>query len=73
MKLKIMNFLVFTAAIMKMAVFWDVTLRSLLEISRCFRVALCLHSCPDKGNSASETSEDFYDTTRRNIAEDSHL
>jgi hypothetical protein len=46
---------------MKMAVFWDVTLCSQVEVYG--RAVVC----------TSETSVNFYQTTRRNIPEDSHL
>jgi hypothetical protein len=57
------------AASMKMAVFCVVAPCSLVEINGCFRGAYCLHHQGD----ASEMSENFYQTTRRNNPEDSHL
>jgi hypothetical protein len=51
---------------MKMTVFWDVAPCSLVEIYRRFRGACPLHHQRD------ESSVDFYQTTRRNITEDSH-
>jgi hypothetical protein len=50
-----------TAASMKMAVFWDVVPCSLVEVHWRFRSACCFHH------------QDFYQTTRRNILEDSHF
>jgi hypothetical protein len=48
-----LRFQVLTAASMKMAVFWVVTLCSLVEVYRHFRGAYCLHhqsdECPDDG------------------------
>jgi hypothetical protein len=47
---------------------------SLVEIVLGFRGANCLHHQGDDGGiSTSETSVNFYETTRRNIQEDSHL
>jgi hypothetical protein len=45
-------------------VFWDVAPCSLVDIDR--RIAV-------KATSSSETSVNIYQTTRRNIPEDSHL
>jgi hypothetical protein len=45
---------------MKMTVFWDVT--------PCRAIALMMEAAI-----TSETSVNFYQTTRRNIPEDSHL
>jgi hypothetical protein len=60
---------------MKMTVFWDVAKNSLVEVYRRFRGVCCLHH---RGNaimmeaaSPSETSVNFYQTTRRNIPEES--
>jgi hypothetical protein len=68
------------AASTKMAVFWDIAPRSLVEVYRRFRDACCLHlTKPDliylmmEAASTSEMSVNFYQTTRRNIPEDSHL
>jgi hypothetical protein len=67
---------------MKMAVFWDVAPCSLAEIDRRFRRTYCLHHCIRaillialmmEAVSTSETTVNFYQTTRRNIPEDSHL
>jgi hypothetical protein len=60
----------------KMTVFWDGSPCSLVEVYRCFRgacydellIALMMETA-----STSETSINFYQTTRRNIPEDSHL
>jgi hypothetical protein len=58
----------------KMAVFWDVTPSSLVEVFRRFRGACChQHENDTETVSTSETSVNFYQTTRRNIPEDSHL
>jgi hypothetical protein len=60
-----------------MTVFWDVAPCSLVEIDRRFRgvtasitkaIALMMEAA-----STSETSVNFYQTTRRNNPEDSHL
>jgi hypothetical protein len=65
---------------MKITVFWDVALCSLVEIDRCFRGAHCLHHQGDvlialmmEAVSISETLVSFYQTTQRNIPEDRHL
>jgi hypothetical protein len=63
-----MRFQVLTAASMKMTVFWDFAPCSLVEIDRRFRGALMMEAA-----STSETSVNFYETTRRNIPEDRHL
>jgi hypothetical protein len=64
------RFEVLTAASMKISVFWDVAPCSLVVCQR-FRGACCLHRQGDA--STSETSVNFYQTTRRNIPEDRHL
>jgi hypothetical protein len=48
---------------MKMTVFWDVRPCSLIEV-----IVLMMETV-----STSETSVNFYQTTRRSISEDSHL
>jgi hypothetical protein len=53
-----------------MTVFWDVAPSSLAEIDRHFRGACSLMMA---AVSTSETSINFYETTRRNIPEDGHL
>jgi hypothetical protein len=63
---------------MKMTVFWDAVLCSLVEVYQRFRDAYCLHHQDDENNnleavSTSETSVNFYETTRRKIPEDSHI
>jgi hypothetical protein len=64
-----MRFQVLTAASMKMTVSWDVASCRLVEVYRCFMaIALMMEVV-----SISETSINFYQTTRRNIPEDSHL
>jgi hypothetical protein len=61
-----------------MAVFWvDVTC-SVVEVYRRFGGACCLHNqgfiaLVMEAASVSETSVNFYQTTRRNNPEDSHL
>jgi hypothetical protein len=52
---------------MQMAVFWDVAPYSLVETDRRVLIALLT------AVSTSETSVSYYETTRRNIPEDSHL
>jgi hypothetical protein len=61
------------AASMKMTAFWDVAPCSILELDRRFRCAYCLYHQGDRRESTSDTSANFYETTRRNIPEDSHL
>jgi hypothetical protein len=70
-----------------MTVFWDFTPCSLVEVYRCFRGAWRLHHQGDEYAAArcllialmmepastSETSENFYQTTRRIIPADSYL
>jgi hypothetical protein len=53
---------ILTAASIKMAVFWEVAPCSLVEVYLMMEAA-----------STSETSVNFYQATRRNIAEDSHV
>jgi hypothetical protein len=55
-------------------VIWDVSSRSIVEIDRRCRGAYCLYHRPDDGGSKHfETPVNFYETTRRNIPEDSNL
>jgi hypothetical protein len=59
-----------------MAVFWVVAPCRLVEVYRRFRGALCLRyqtALIMKAVSTSETSANFYHTTRRNNPEDGHL
>jgi glycyl-tRNA synthetase alpha subunit len=58
-----------------MTTFWDVTPCSLVEVYRSFIGACCLHhqALMMEAVSTSETSVNFYQTTRGNIPEDSHL
>jgi hypothetical protein len=59
---------------MKMAIFWVVVPCSLVEVHQRFRSSCCLrHQGDDGGTSTSETSVIFYQTTRHNNPEDSHL
>jgi hypothetical protein len=67
------RFRVLTAASMKMTVFWDVATCSLVEVYRRFRGAYCDIALMMEAESTSETSVNFYQTTRRNNPEDSHL
>jgi hypothetical protein len=60
---------------LKMAVFWDVAPCNLVKIGRRFRDAFWIHH---QGESPlnlwiPEMSVSFYEITRRNISEDSHL
>jgi hypothetical protein len=52
-----------------MAVFWVATPYNLIQVFRRFRGACCLH----QGDETSETSANFYQTTRRYNPEDRHL
>jgi hypothetical protein len=52
---------------MKLAVFWYVALCSLVDIDRRFGGAYCHHQGDE-----TETSVNIYQTTRRNIPEDSY-
>jgi hypothetical protein len=64
-----------------MTVFWDIAPCCLVEVYRRFRGAYCLHHQGDESLitlmleavSTFETSVNFYQTSRRNIPEDSHL
>jgi hypothetical protein len=56
-----------------MAVFWDVTPRSLLENDRRFRGASNIGALSTEAVSTSETSFSFYQTTRLHVPEGSHL
>jgi hypothetical protein len=68
------GFQVLTAASMKMAVFWVVAPCSLVEVYRRFRGACwVLIALMMEAASSSETSVNFYQTTRRYNSEDSHL
>jgi hypothetical protein len=62
---------------MKMAVFWIVAQCSLVEVYRRLKGACCLSysliALMMEAASISESSVNFYQTTRRNIPEDSHL
>jgi hypothetical protein len=57
----------------KMAVFWGFEPCSLVYIDRRFRGAYCLVALMMEAVNTSETSVSIYQTTRRNIPEDSHL
>jgi hypothetical protein len=59
-----------------MTIFWDIAPCSLVETDRRFRGAYCLHYQNDEMMEAVRTSQktiNFYQTTRRNIPEDSHI
>jgi hypothetical protein len=70
---------VLTAVSMKMAVFWVVSPCGLVEVYQRFRGGFCLHHQGDErwaimeATSTSEKSVNFYQTTRCNNPEDSHL
>jgi hypothetical protein len=55
---------------MKMAVFWYGAPCNLAEVYRRFRSACCLQH---QAASTSEKSVNYYQNTRRNVPEDSHL
>jgi hypothetical protein len=55
------------------ALFWVVAPCSLVEVCRRFRCSCCLRRQSDDAESTSETSVNFYQTTRRYNPEDSHL
>jgi hypothetical protein len=71
------RFQVLTAAGMKMDVLWFVAPCSLVEVRRRFRSAYCFHHQTDRpddgGRITSETSVNFYQTTRRNNPQESRL
>jgi hypothetical protein len=72
----VVGFEVLTAASMKISVFLVVALCSLVEVYHHFRSSCCLHhqgTLMMETASTSETLVNFYQTTRRNIPEDSHL
>jgi hypothetical protein len=76
--MKMAVFWVLTALSMKMAVFWVLAPCSLAEIYRRFRGAWLpassgLIALMIEAVNTSETSVNFYQTTRRNNPEDSHL
>jgi hypothetical protein len=60
---------------MKIIVFWDVAPCSLLETDRRFRGSCCLdhQGAMMEAVNTYETSVSFYQTSRRNIPEDSNL
>jgi hypothetical protein len=70
----IAGFEVLTAVSTKMAVFWVVTLCSLVEVYQRFRGPCCLlFALMMEAARTSETLVNFYQTTRRYNPEDSHL
>jgi hypothetical protein len=64
---------VHTATGMKMALFWDVAPRSLVDINRHFRGAYCLHHQCDGWSNSSEALVNIFQTMRCYIPEESHL
>jgi hypothetical protein len=63
------SFIVNTMSTLKMTVFWDFAPCSLVKFDRRFgAIALMIETVY-----TSETSVKFYQTSRRNIPEDSHL
>jgi hypothetical protein len=58
---------------MKMAAFWFVAPCSLVQFYRRFKGTCCLIAVMIEAASISETSANFYKTTRRYNPEDSHL
>jgi hypothetical protein len=60
------RFQVLMAANLKISTFWSVALCSLVKIDHAYRP-------DDEGNSTSETSVYFCETTRRSIPENSYL
>jgi hypothetical protein len=72
----LVRFQVLTAASIKMTIFRDVASCSLVVVFRHFRCACCVNHqgalMTDVG-STSETSVNFYQTTRRNNPENSNL
>jgi hypothetical protein len=57
---------------MKMTVFWVVASFSLVDVYRCFRDASVVRAMME-ATRTSKTLVNFYQTTRRNNPEDSHL
>jgi hypothetical protein len=66
---------VLKATNMLMTVVWDVTLYSLVDKDRRFRGAYCpiIMALTKEAANTSETSVYTYQTTRRNISEESHF
>jgi hypothetical protein len=62
-----------TVVSMKMILFWNVALCSLIEIDQHFRGIYCLIDLMMEAASISGTSVNFYEAIWRNIPEDSHL
>jgi hypothetical protein len=60
----------------KMAVFWVVALCCVVEVYQRFEDTCCLHhqgALMMEVANTSETSANFYETTRRHYQEDNHL
>jgi hypothetical protein len=77
-QLILVRFQILTSDTMKITVLWDVAPCCLIEVCRCFKGAYCLHhqviiAMMMEVVITSETSTNFYQTTRRNIPEDSSL
>jgi hypothetical protein len=59
-----------------MTVFWDVATCNLVGVYSCSNGSCIIRAItyrPDDGGGTPETSVNVYQTTRRNIPEDSHL
>jgi hypothetical protein len=67
-----MGFQVLIAASMKMTVFWDVVLCSLVDVSEVLAASI-IRAVMMEAASTSEMSVSFHQTTWCNIPEDSHL
>jgi hypothetical protein len=71
--IELVGFKVLTAASMKMVVFWVAAPCNLVEVYRRFRGVSASIIRVMEAVSTSETSVNFYQTTRRNNSEDSDL
>jgi hypothetical protein len=67
------RFQVLTAASMKMTIFWDIAPCSLVEVTDVSKVLAAIIALMMEKTSTSETSVNFYQSTRRNNPEESHL
>jgi hypothetical protein len=70
----LVRFQVLTAASMRMTVFWDVAQGSLIDVLEVLAASISASIIALMMMAAStfETSVNFYQTTQRNIPEDSH-